>query len=300
MAFQNRLEENLAKLQAGLASGRPDIGNYRYFRVFDPKPRRICAAAFPERVLHHAIMNVCEPALESYAIFDSYACRKGKGQQKAVFRAQSFARKFGWYLKLDIKKYFDSIDHMVALRLLARRFRESELLLLFARILDTYHTNPGKGVPIGNLISQHLANFYLGGFDHWIKEIRKAKGYLRYMDDMIVFGNEKPALKRELFEIEHFLENELSLGLKANVQLNRCSFGIPFLGYRVYPHKIMLSPQSKRRFARKFVQYETRCAEGRWTEAELARHMEPLIAFTKIADAGDFRKNVIQRYGVPF
>lgn len=298
--FSLNLEVNLRKIRDNLLECRPDIGHYRFFRVRDPKQRTICAASFPERVLHHAVMNVCEPYLERYAIYDSYACRKGKGVHRALRRAQKFSRQYAWYLKLDIRKYFDSIDHDITIRLLCRRFKDADLLILFMNILESYHTEPGKGVPIGNLISQHLANFYLGLFDHWIKEIGKIRGYLRYMDDFIVFGNEKDSLKQELGRIERFLKEELALELKNNIQLNRSDFGIPFLGFRVFPSAIRLTHRSKNRFARKFREFERKWAEGDWTDTELVRHMEPLVAHTRIADAAGFRRFIINRFGVPY
>jgi len=194
--FANNLEYNLALLRHQLIYRQPDIGHYRFFRVRDPKPRNICAASFPERVLHHAIMNICESAFERYAVYDSYACRKGKGTIRALERARSFSRKNTWYLKLDIRHYFDSVDHSVLLRLLHRRFKDPQLLYLFAEIIATYHTSPGKGLPIGNLISQHFANYYLGILDHWIKEELRVRCYLRYMDDFILFADTRQKLQQ--------------------------------------------------------------------------------------------------------
>lgn len=296
--FRNDFEANMNALREQLLSGKPDIGHYHFFVVRDPKVRQICAASFPERVLHHAVMNICEPVFESYAIYDSYACRKGKGNRKALARAQQFAQKFSWYLKLDIRKYFDSIDHDRLMDLLARRFKDDDLLNLFQRILDTYHTLPGKGLPIGNLISQHLANFYLGRFDHWVKEDRKIKGYVRYMDDFIMFSNEKNVLKSELKAIEKFLKEDLNLTLKENVQLNQVCRGIGFLGFRVFPAHIRLSASSKKRFSSKLRLYERRYCDGIWSEKELIRHMEPLIDFTRAGDSDRFRRMIIQRFGV--
>ncbi len=296
--FRSNFDANIQKLQEQLLRKEPDIGHYHFFVVRDPKVRTICAASFPERVLHHAIMNVCEPFLDSYAIYDSYACRKGKGNRKALARAQKFARRYSWYLKLDISKYFDSIDHAIVIQLLSRRFKDADLLMLFHKILDTYHTQPGKGVPIGNLISQHLANFYLGALDHWIKELRRIKGYVRYMDDFILFSEEKSVLKAELKEIEHFLENHLKLTLKHNIQLNQSYRGIPFLGFRVFPNHIRLLPQSMRRFSKKLREYEQNYYEGIWSEKELVRHTEPLIDFTNAGDSLRFRRLIIERFGV--
>ncbi len=298
IAFQNNFEANIRTLQNQLLRHDPDMGHYRFFKVCDPKIRTICAASFPERVIHHAVMNICEPVLESYSIHDSYACRKNKGSRKALAKAQHYARENEWYLKLDIRKYFDSADHMIMIRLLSRRFKDKDLLILFDKLLDTYHTKPGKGMPIGNLISQHLANFYLGYFDHWIKDELSIKAYLRYMDDFILFGPDKKYLKTMLSEIKQFLSQELELELNTNIQLNRCLHGVPFLGYRVYPHMIRLSQRSRSRFVHKFRKYEEKWQKGEWTEEELARHMEPLVDFTRAADSHGFRRNVIERFGV--
>ena len=127
LAFRENLDANLAALGAELLAGTVPVGDYHYFKVHDPKERLICAATFRERVLHHALMNVCEPALEKAAVFDSYACRKGKGRLVAVERAQGYARTHGWFLKMDIRKYFDSI-HQDTLRQLAA----------------SYHVNPTR------------------------------------------------------------------------------------------------------------------------------------------------------------
>lgn len=153
-------------------------------------------------------------------------------------------------------------------------------------------------MPIGNLISQHLANFYLAVFDHWIKEERLVKGYLRYMDDFLLFGRDKHSLQQELEAIEYFLAEKLGLELKANIQLNRCCYGIPFLGYRVFPAAILLSPNSRKRFVEKFLAYEQKMLQGVWNEAKLARHLEPLVEFTRVAASTAFRRQIINQYGV--
>lgn len=298
IAFRKKFAANLKSLGERLQSENPEIGPYHFFVIRDPKVRTICAASFPERVLHHAIMNVCEPAFESCHIFDSYACRKNKGNARAVVRAREFSRRHAWYLKLDIAKYFDSIDHAIAMRLLARRFKDAALLSLFGKILDSYQALPGKGLPIGNLFSQHLANLYLGFFDHWVKETRRVKAYLRYMDDFILFADDKNRLQEELAAITDYLSEVLDLRLKANIQLNRVERGLPFLGFRIFPAHVRLNTRSKYRFSEKFRECERRYCQGLWSEKDLTAHAEALCAFTSMGDSLAFRRLCLERFGV--
>jgi retron-type reverse transcriptase len=296
--YKKDLDNNLNHLQNQIIELNPDVGHYRFFVIRDPKVRQICAASFPERVLHHAIMNICEPVLDNYAIHDSYACRKDKGTIKAIERCQAFVRQSEWFLKLDIKKYFDSIDHEIAIHLLSKKFKESAIITMFQKIFDTYHTTPYKGLPIGNLVSQHVANFYLGPMDHWLYQHQKVKKYIRYMDDFIIFSNNKRFLKELLENINCFLNEQLALILKHTIQLNRTRLGVPFLGFRIFPDRIQLLQGSKKRFKQKFQKYEHMYQTDQWSEQELARHMEPLFAFIKTGQTLAFRKNVIQRFGV--
>jgi RNA-directed DNA polymerase len=296
-AFQENLDENLATLREELLSGSAGIGEYHTFTIHDPKERTICAASFRERVLHHALMNVCEPVLERAAIFDSYACRKGMGAQAAVRRAAAYARQHGWFLKMDIRKYFDSIDQGVLRGLLRRKFKDAGVLDLFDRILASYETAPGCGLPIGNLTSQHFANFYLAPLDRFLKEHLQRRCYVRYMDDFVVWGETAAEMRAVWVEVEVFLRTELKLDLKPNVVLSRTERGMDFLGYRIFPDDLRLARRSKRRFVRKFRAYEREHEEGVWTELELQQRIIALIAFTLPSRSRGFRRNVMQRLG---
>jgi RNA-directed DNA polymerase len=296
-AFQENLDENIATLREELLSGSVVIGEYHTFTIHDPKERTICAASFRERVLHHAVMNVCEPVLERAAIFDSYACRKGMGAQAAVRRAASYSRQHSWFLKMDIRKYFDSIDQGVLRGLLRRKFKDAGVLDLFDRILASYKTAPGRGLPIGNLTSQHFANFYLAPLDRFIKEELQRRCYVRYMDDFVIWGETAAEMRAVWVKVEDFLRTELKLDLKSNVVLSRTERGMDFLGYRIFPDDLRLARRSKRRFASKFRAYEREHEEGVWTELELQQRMTALIAFTLPCRSRGFRRNVMQRFG---
>jgi RNA-directed DNA polymerase len=289
VAFGMQLDENLAGLARDLAAGTYTVGPYHQFTIFDPKQRLITAPCFRDRVLHHAVILVCEPVFERFLIADTFACRRGKGREAAVERARHFARRHPWFLKLDIRKYFDSIDHEVLLGLLARKFKDRRLLDLFGRTVDSYEVAPGRGVPIGSLTSQHFANFYLGWLDRFVKEDLRAGGYVRYMDDFVVWGENRTWLSIVRHRVAEFLERELSLGLKPEPYINRCRIGMDFLGNRVYPSHVTLNRRGRIRFRRKLCALEREHAAGRLDEPELQQHATALIAFARAGATSSWR-----------
>jgi retron-type reverse transcriptase len=266
-AFIFNAESELLTLQEELCSKTycPDL--YRTFYVYEEKKRMISAAPFRDRVVHHALCNVLEPLFERSFIFDLYSNRKAKGQHQAVQRAQKFARMFPYVLKCDIKKYFPSIDHDIMKRTLCRKIKCKDTLWLTELIIDrsnpqlsVYDYFPGdqlltpmqrrKGLPIGNQTSQFFANIYLDPLDHFIKETLLVRGYLRYVDDFLLFGHEKNQVWEWKEKIEHFLE-KYRLRLKPNgCTLYQVRNGFPFLGYQVLPATILIKRAAILRFRR--------------------------------------------------
>lgn len=292
--YRRQLDSNLVELRRELLSGDVPVGDYRYFRIYDPKERLICAAAFRERVLHHALMNVCHPVFERFQVFDSYATRPGKGQYAALNRAREYTRRYRWFCKLDVRKFFDSIDHETLRGLLCRRFKDPALLGLFRRIIDSYQTAPGRGLPIGNLTSQYFANFYLGHADHYVWEMLHTPAYVRYMDDMVLWHDDKAELLRIVRELTRFVEERLHMTLKPPC-INAVDKGIPFLGYVLFPGRVRLNKRSKQRFRCKMNIYDAKLNAGEWSQAEYALHVQPLVAFTRFADARGFRRKLVKR-----
>jgi RNA-directed DNA polymerase len=168
--FAASLDQRIAVMSAAIRGGTFPVGRFQQFVIRDPKERVITAPCFDERVLHHGIMNVCEPVLDRWLIDDTFACRTRKGREAAILRAQHFTRDNGWFLKLDARKYFDSVPHAKLLVFLERRFKDRRLLELLHRIVAAYRGELGIGLPIGSLTSQHFANFYLGWLDRYVKE----------------------------------------------------------------------------------------------------------------------------------
>ncbi len=292
--FSKNLFENLKALQQEILTGSVSVGDYHYFTIYDPKERKICAASYPERVLHHALMGVCDPYFEAYQISDSYATRKGKGTFKAIDKAWAFQKKYAFFLKLDIRKYFDSIDHFILMSLLGKRFKDPNLLVLFERILHSYHTESGKGLPIGNLTSQYFANYYLGLLDHWLKEIHRVKAYVRYMDDFVVWHDDKYWLQTLAKEITLFLHSHLALTLKT-CYVAGTKRGLPFLGFRLFPNKKILSARSKKRYARKILDLSHQLSLDHISQAQFQARATALTAFTEKAYSLKFRKSIFNR-----
>lgn len=290
-AYRADLHRNLALLREALLNETVSVGDYHYFKVFDPKERQICAAAFPERVLHHAIMNVCHAHFEQKQIYHSYATRPEKGTFKALAQAYRNSKRYPWFLKMDFRKYFDSISHPVLMEKLERLYKDQTLLRLFQKIVDSYAVSPGKGLPIGNLTSQYFANYFLAALDHRTNEAWGAPAYVRYMDDIVIWGQTKTILK-DIGSRFEAVSGEIGLRLKPKM-LNRSRNGLPFLGFRIYPESIRLAKRSKRRYQRKMKAYFGKLNVQEWDQSTFQRHVLPLTSFVAHADSLGFRNRVL-------
>lgn len=237
-------------------------------------------------------MNVCEEYFEKYQIYDSYATRKGKGTHHALLRAKKFHYDNSVFLKFDVRKYFDSINQDVLTKMLERKFKDSRLLNLFSDIINSYSVSPKKGLPIGNLTSQFFANFYLSGFDHYAKEVLQIKAYVRYMDDMVFWGDDKQDLLNKSYLIESYI-NGIDLILKPKV-FNYTDKGLPFLGYRLFNDRVKLTRRSKMRFIDKVNKYNEYLITGYWSEKEYQMHLLPLIDFVSKADSFELRSKLFR------
>jgi len=294
-AFAANLSAELERMRVGLLTGDYPVGNYTRFMIYDPKEREICAAAFSQRLLHHALMNVCDPRFEKWLVFDTYACRKEKGKFKAVLRAQKFARTHEWFLKADVRKFFDSVPYDKLKILLRRKFKDAQLLIWFDRIIDTYETKPGHGLPIGNLTSQYFANFYLDPLDRFVKETLRIRGYVRYMDDFSLWGYSKADMKEVRRRIVAFAADELGLKLKQTPYLNHARHCMDFFGMRVFPDAVRLNRRSRKRFVAKVRRYEWMLACGALSDVDFQKRVTALTAFVQQADTLEFRQSFFRK-----
>lgn len=243
-------EANILNLQNTLLNKEYKTSNYTVFKVYEPKERDVYRLPYyPDRILHHALMNVLEPIFVSVFTNDTYSCIKGKGIHSAangVKMALKDELNTQYCLKLDIVKFYPNINHGILKSLLRRKFKDNELLNLLDEIIDSC-----DGVPIGNYLSQYFANFYLTHFDHWIKETKQVKNYFRYADDLVILSSNKPYLHELLFDIRKYLKDNLELDIKGNYQISPVDArSIDFVGYRFYHTHTMLRKSIKKNYAR--------------------------------------------------
>lgn len=242
---------NLLKLQRMLLDKTYRTSKYSVFKVYEPKEREVYRLPyFPDRIAHHAIMNVLEPIFVNTFTTDTYSCIKGMGLHKASRRLATALKnksETSFCLQIDIKKFYPNVNHSILKVLLRKKFKDKELLWLLDEIIDS-----ADGVPIGNYLSQYFANFYLTYFDHWVKEVLKIKYYYRYADDIVILSNNKSHVHKVLWQVTDYLKENLKLQVKDNYQIYPVeSRGIDFLGYVHFHGHTLLRKTIKQKFARK-------------------------------------------------
>ncbi len=257
--FFLNLESNIFELYEKVKNGTYQHSAYTSFFVCDPKLRNINKAEVADRVMHHLIVKHIEPLFERSFIFDSYSSRIGKGAHRGVKRLKSFCLKLtknqtktAWALKGDIRKFFDSVDHNILIFMLRAKIKDEKLMDIIEKIICSYNTKPGKGIPLGNLTSQIFSNIYLDKLDQFMKRDLGIKYYLRYADDFVILDEKKERLENLVLVLKDFLENSLKLQLHpTKLTIRKIHHGIDFLGYIVYPTYIILRTKTKRRMFRK-------------------------------------------------
>jgi RNA-directed DNA polymerase len=284
-------DKNICQLHQALKNNTFKTSRYDVFKMItdNGKEREIYRLPyFPDRIVHHAIMNVMEPIWMSVFTKDTYSCIKGRGIHGAANRLKREIKDHEntkYCLKIDIRKFYPSVDHDIFKAILRRKIKDADLLFLLDKIIDS-----ATGLPIGNYLSQFFANLYLSKFDHWIKEEKKIKYYYRYADDMVFLHQDKAYLHGLLVEINHFMVSELNLQLKSNFQIFPVSArGIDFLGYRFYDTHTLLRKSIKKRFCKRVLRLnrsktislidykQTVCSWAGWTKHCSARHLEKTI-----------------------
>jgi retron-type reverse transcriptase len=306
--FEQDLEGNLVQLVNELAWGQYRTGPYRHFDVLEPKRRQIAALTqFRDRVVQQALRSALEPAFELKFIADSFACRHGKGAHAGAHRTQAMMRECLarhsrlYALKADVRRYFASIDHAILKRLLRRRIADRRILALLDEIIDSFNTSgtPGKGLPLGNLTSQLLANVYLDALDQHVKCALGERWYVRYMDDFVVLSSDKARLQALRLSLQVWLAQNLSLETNHKTAVFpigvRNGRGLDFLGYHLWPHRRRLRKASINRFRRRLRAMQRRYAQDRITRHEIAQRIVSWVAHARHGDALPIARRILAK-----
>ena len=314
--FNYNLASNLLKIRNQLSQEHYQFNEYKIFYVYDPKKRLIKAPPFPDRIVHHALCNVIEPIFDRKFIYDSYACRKNKGTHRAVKRLQKFLIRMYrretllvYALKMDVSKYFPSINHQILFQLIRKKIADPKILNLIKELIATSSTGDEydylfppdshfrikqpRGIPIGNLTSQVFANIYLNEADQFIKHQLRIKHYLRYMDDLVILAEDKKYLHKVKEEIIKFLYDQLYLIVNPKkVRIFPTDNGIDFLGYVIFKDHILLCSGNVRKFRKKYRKLLKKVQEGRISEEKAWQSVQSWIAHAKQADTYRLREKL--------
>lgn len=304
------LETELVELQCSLRDRTYRPGAYRTFLIHDKKPRLISAAPFRDRVVHHALCQIIEPIFERGFIYDSYACRKGKGTHAAIKRASTVARRYRYVLKCDLALFFPSIDHQVLLALLQRWLWDADVLWLVELIVRHGGSEVGpawyfpgddlyapwhrvRGLPIGNQTSQFFGNVYLDPLDHCVQESLQGRAYVRYVDDFLLFSSSKTWLHEA-----HAALQECCESLRAQLHPRKCfvapvSSGITFLGHRIFPGYRRLEAGNVKRFRRRLRRYDREVRDGFRSVEQARACVQSWVAHARHAQTVRLRRQVL-------
>ena len=311
--FEFRLEDNLIQLQDELTSETYRPGPYESFFVHEPKRRLISAAPFRDRVVHHALCQVVEPAFERSFIHHSYANRVGKGTHRALDACQRWAKRYPYVLQCDVVQFFPAIDHQILQQTLDRRIPDPGIRRLIGVILasgagvlseayemvyfpgdDLFAVERPRGLPIGNLTSQFWANCYLNSFDHFVTRELQCSAYLRYVDDFLLFADNKRTLWNWRQAIRARLAS-LRLTIHENkAQARPTTEGIPFLGFVVYPDHRLLKRRKGIAYRRRLKKSLDEYQRGLVAQDDIKGSIQSWINHARYGDTWGLRRAMLR------
>ena len=269
-------EANILNLHHQLKDKTYKTSKYDIFQIYSPKERDIYRLPYyPDRIVHHAIMNIMESIWVSVFTKDTYSCIKNRGIHLAVDTLKKGLKDVEgtkYCLKMDVRKFYPTINHGILIQLIERKIKDKDLIWLMTEIILSVEED--KGIPIGNYLSQYFANLYLAYFDHWLKEELKVKYYWRYADDMVILHSSKDHLHYLFNEIEKYLKEKLELEIKDNWQIFPVSSrGIDFVGYVFYHSHTLLRKSIKKNMAKKI------CKTGKVSQVAEQRIYKSLASY---------------------
>lgn len=318
LAFSANLEENLIDIQNHLIYQSYTMGEYREFYVYEPKKRLIMALPFRDRVVQCALYRVVNPLFTRSYIDTSYGSIVGRGPLKAVEKLRYWLRLLHnkpekyYALKMDVAKFFFRIPHDVQMASLERRIDDPKTMWLFEQIIRSRKTPFGLpldavdvanctrlydiGMPVGNLISQMLANIVMDAADQYIKRELKCHYYMRYMDDMLVLGADKQELREIMRLVSAFLEQNLGLCLNNRTSIRPVSLGVEFVGYRVWQDRTQIRKSTSLRMKRRLRATRIRYGQGKLPLEKAQSTITSYLGLMKHCDCDNLRDKVLEDF----
>jgi len=315
--FEYELEKNLVTLHSELENETYQPGEYHNFYIQKPKRRLISAAPFRDRVVHHALMNIIEPLFERQFILDSYANRKGKGTHKALDRCTYFLRRYRYVMHLDVRQFFPSIDHEILTGILSGTIGDKRVMRLVKEIISSgagvqaneykmiyfpndnlLSANRPRGLPIGNLTSQHWANVYLNQLDQYAKRVLKCWAYIRYVDDILLFAQDKNTLHNRRDEIIAFLQNLRLTIHETKAQPRPTGTGISFLGFQVFPNHRRIRPSNGYAFQRRLRRMLVDVQKGSLTQKDFSSRLVSWLNHASYGDTWSLKRSILIKSGI--
>lgn len=306
--FERYLEDNIFQLQQDLATLQYQHASYDQFYVTDPKQRHISKASVRDRLVHQAVYAVLSPVFERLFIFHSLSCRIGKGTHIGVSQLRSMIRKVSangkhpcYALKMDIKRFFDTIDHQILKTLIRKRVKDEKCLNLVDRIIDGFTTqkDPPIGIPLGNVTSQLFANVYLHELDDFVKQTLREPFYLRYCDDFIILSTDRIHLISVLLFIRHFLTTRLRLELHPKkITITKLSQGIDFVGYVLFEKHTLGRTRTKQRMKKRLSENFEKYLMGEIDALSMDQRVQSYLGILSHADQHSLSQAIKNAYWV--
>lgn len=305
LIFTHNLDTELIQLQNELIWKTYRTGKYREFYISDPKTRLIAVLPFKDRVLRHALCNVIRPIFEKEFIYDSYACRKGKGTHASADRVTEFLKAAEqqpgkvFCLKGDVEKYYQSVRHKTLFRIINKTIRCKDTLELIDENISSWADTTGldpRGLPRGEVTSPLWGNVYLNPVDHLVKEDLRVPMYVRYNDDFIIISHSKKELWQIKREIEDYMNSELGLRLNCKTSIFPASQGIDFVGYRIWSDHRLLRKRSTKRIKRTLRYYQKGYAQGTVSLEQINATIQSWLGHAKHADTWGFREQLFNEF----
>lgn len=290
--FECNLDENIESIQKSLINKTYSTSSYTQKTIYEPKQRIIYKLPFnPDRIIQHAVMNIVEPIWDDLMIHDSYSCRAGKGIHAASKRTSEFIRKInpGYCLKMDIRKFYPSIDHETMLDIVKQKIKCQDTIDLFEDVI--YSMPDGKNIPIGNYTSQWLGNLYMNEVDMFVKHNLHFKHYIRYCDDFIFLHKDKTYLHEIKNTVTDFINISLDMSLSKD-DIFPISHGIDFLGYRHFPNYILVRKSTAKRVKKRLQHLPMRLSNEEITKDQYRSTIASTLGWLQWADSYNLRQDL--------